>query len=114
MGSILLNYDSDKIVPVYGFGGKTRFPHLFDHQVSHFFPCSGDFANTSGSGVQGCFELYKYALDNVELSGPTKFGPLLEATINFADQNSKENELNYTVLLILTDGVIHDMAHSIH
>lgn len=113
VGSVLLNYDTDKIVPVYGFGAKTQFPQLYNPQVCHFFPCSGDFQNTSGQGVEGCFQLYQYAMQNITFSGPTKFSPLLNEVINFTESSMKQDPYNYTVLLILTDGIIHDMVETI-
>jgi hypothetical protein len=38
---ILLNYDSDKKIPAFGFGAKPRFPTLASPVVSHCFPLSG-------------------------------------------------------------------------
>lgn len=39
---ILLNYDSDKRIPCYGFGGKPHFPNMNSIVVSHCFPLSGN------------------------------------------------------------------------
>lgn len=113
VGSILLNYDHDKIVPVYGFGAKTFFPKLNNNQVSHFFPCSGDFLNTSGLGIQGCFDLYQFAINHTQLSGPTKFSPLLSEINTFTENKARMDPSTYSVLLILTDGIIHDMVETI-
>ena len=109
VGEILLNYDADKLVQTYGFGAKPRG----SQQTSHFFPCSGDYTNCSGVGVNGVFELYKLALNNVTLSGPTFFAPMLKEIRLFTEDNFKRSPDNYTILLILTDGVIHDMQRSI-
>jgi len=38
---ILLNYDSDKKIPVFGFGAKPRFSTMTSSIVSHCFPLSG-------------------------------------------------------------------------
>jgi len=38
---ILLNYDSDKKIPAFGFGAKPRFPTMASPVVSHCFPLSG-------------------------------------------------------------------------
>lgn len=64
--SILMNYDWDKTVPVYGFGAKVRFPG-FPSDELHFFPCSGDWNNCAGKGVSGVFDLYNHALMNLTL-----------------------------------------------
>jgi len=113
VGDILINYDHTNLVPVYGFGGKTMFNRIQNPTVSHFFPCSGDINNCAGKGIEGVFGLYQYALQNVILSGPTYFSPLLEEVINYTKSKAAMNPLNYTVLLILTDGVIHDMDATI-
>ena len=40
--SILLDYDYDKLVPVYGFGARTRYPNLNSKKmVHHCFPLNG-------------------------------------------------------------------------
>lgn len=39
VGSILLNYDNDKLVPVFGFGGIPNDSK--DNLVSHCFPLNG-------------------------------------------------------------------------
>jgi len=43
------------------------------------------------------------------MASPTLFSPMLGEINKFAADKFQENPLNYTVLLILTDGVIHDM-----
>lgn len=111
--SILLNYDYDKMIQTYGFGAKTRFPQMAMNQTSHFFPCSGDFQNCAGAGVEGVFQLYNQAIMNVELSGPTYFSPLLSEVTSFTAASAQQNPDTYTVLLILTDGEIHDMDKTV-
>lgn len=111
---ILMNYDNDRKIPMYGFGCKPKFKNFDTNgKVSHFFPCSGDWGNCAGSGIQELFDIYSNCLSNVELSGPTYFEPLLEEVCKFAEAGFKKNPRNYTTLLILTDGVIHDMEETI-
>lgn len=111
---ILLNYDNDKKIPIYGFGCKPKFPNFNTNgKVSHFFPCSGDWGNCAASGIQDMFNIYTNCLQNVEFSGPTYFEPLLDEVCKFAEAGFKKDPKNYTVLLILTDGVIHDMEETI-
>jgi ribulose kinase len=48
------------------------------------------------------------------LSGPTLFGPLIQqATAIAAGANCSQQQQKYTVLLILTDGLINDMESTI-
>ena len=37
-GNILLHYDYDKLVPMFGFGGKPNMPNLKSDKVMHCFP----------------------------------------------------------------------------
>jgi len=113
VGQIVLNYDFDQVVPVYGFGGKPHFPTMNQNTVSHCFPCTGDNNKSQVLGLQGIMEAYQYALQNVELSGPTYFNPLITEALKACAVN-KQNETDiYTILLILTDGEIHDMDETI-
>ena len=108
-GEILLNYDYDKMVPVYGFGGKPKFPNLTSFQTMHCFPLNGKIDDPYCFALEGIMESYNYALHNSELSGPTLFCPIITEVMKIC-QNSKSSEDDqYYILLILTDGEIHDM-----
>ena len=102
VGGILLSYDRDQYVPLYGFGGKLPG----QTSTSQCFPLSGQ-QDPRVVGVQGMMQAYQAALQNVALSGPTQFGPVLAEAIRSA--RSGGDALKYTVLLILTDGMIMDM-----
>jgi hypothetical protein len=68
IGEILMNYDSDKRIPAFGFGGKVK------GQTSHCFALSGNAQEIEALGVQHLIAMYKSALSSIELSGPTYFG----------------------------------------
>jgi hypothetical protein len=115
ISQILLNYDSTKKIKTYGFGGAPSFPGGVNtnNKCCHFFPCSGDPNNSEGDGVNGVFQLYNHALHHTRLSGPTFFNPLMKETGSFCKSYHKLHPDNYSVLLIITDGIIHDMADTI-
>ena len=113
IGNILLNYDSDKKIPAFGFGAKLRFPNMSSPQTSHCFPLSGNPADIEAFGIEGLMQMYMNSLTHVDLSGPTYFGPILQEFINLAGQSMQEGSHVYQILLILTDGVIHDMDQTI-
>jgi Copine len=48
----VLDYDTDKLVPVYGFGAK---PNKKTPDSSDLFPCSGNPEDCEGFGVKGIF-----------------------------------------------------------
>lgn len=102
VGQILLNYDTDKRIPVFGFGADLKFPSM--KGLSHCFPLSGDFNNVEANGLEHLMALYKQALTNLQLSGPTYFGPIIEQSAGVALKSKSSEAFVYQTLLILTDG----------
>ena len=113
VGSILLNYDYDKMIPAFGFGAKTHFPQMNGTTTNHCFPLSGRNDILQAGGIDGLMSMYANSLMNVSLSGPTYFGPILDQFVQIARESHKEGGRVYQVLLILTDGAIHDMDRTI-
>lgn len=97
---------------------------------------NGNAQNPAVFGVQGILDAYKQVVPTVKLWGPTKFSEILNWTNQFVGQTSqsaipqfknlleqqKTNKniyppwnfaMEYTVLLIITDGVIDDMDETI-
>ncbi|CAD8071973.1 unnamed protein product [Paramecium sonneborni] len=112
VGEILLAYDYDKMVPCYGFGANLNYPTMRSGQVSHCFPLSGDPNQINAYELQGIANLYNYALANVTFSGPTYFGPIIQEALRQIYQQQQTEQNAYTILLILTDGIIHDMEQT--
>ena len=104
VGDILMEYDTDKQVPAFGFGAR-----LPDGNVNMCFHLNFE-QNPYVPGVQGVLDCYGRALASVRLSGPTNFGP----TIATANRLSRSSPGVYTVLLILTDGDITDMPETVN
>jgi hypothetical protein len=102
IAQILLNYDSDKRIPAFGFGADLRFPTI--KGLSHCFPLSGDWNDVDSVGIPHLMQLYQNALSNLQLSGPTYFGSIIEQVAKIA-ANCKQNQAYvYQTLLILSDG----------
>jgi hypothetical protein len=53
-------------------------------------------------------QMYQQTLPQMSLQGPTYFGPLLKEFLMM--MRSKQGQTSYNILLLLTDGAIHDMA----
>ncbi|KAG9483523.1 copine-9 isoform X1 [Eleutherodactylus coqui] len=106
VGEIIQDYDSDKLFPAYGFGAK--IPP--DGKISHEFPLSGDMENPNCVGIQGVLEAYFKSLRTVQLYGPTNFAPVINQVASAAGQVTDGSQ--YYVLLVITDGVISDMAQT--
>lgn len=102
VGEILLNYDYDKQVPVYGFGGKPKYPHFCSNVALHCFPCNGNPVSPEVFGLEGIESVYSQVLRNVELAGPTLFAPLIKETMKLSEVCKSNGSKVYNILLILT------------
>ncbi|KAJ8269057.1 hypothetical protein COCON_G00116640 [Conger conger] len=106
VGDIIQDYDSDKMFPALGFGAK--LPP--DGRVSHEFALNGNPQNPYCPGIDGVMEAYYQSLKSVHLYGPTNFSPVINHVARYAA--SVKDGSQYFVLLIITDGVISDMAQT--
>ena len=106
IGSEVENYSKNTDFTVWGFGAK------FDGQVRHIFQC-GQSPTVNGS--QGLVDAYRSVFESdLTMSGPT----IMKSVLNAAAARAKKvhmdpsKQLKYTVLLILTDGVVNDLESS--
>ncbi|XP_068611522.1 copine-8 isoform X1 [Brachionichthys hirsutus] len=106
VGEIIQDYDSDKMFPALGFGAK--LPP--DGRVSHEFALNGNPQNPYCAGIDGVMEAYYSSLKSVQLYGPTNFSPVINHVARYAAPMKDGSQ--YFVLLIITDGVISDMAQA--
>ncbi|XP_077090056.1 copine-8 [Siphateles boraxobius] len=106
VGEIIQDYDSDKMFPALGFGAK--LPP--DGRISHEFALNGNPQNPYCNGIDGVMEAYYQSLKSVQLFGPTNFSPVINHVARYAA--SVKDGSQYFILLIITDGVISDMAQT--
>uniref|UniRef100_A0A8D2ZF00 Copine VIII n=1 Tax=Scophthalmus maximus TaxID=52904 RepID=A0A8D2ZF00_SCOMX len=106
VGEIIQDYDSDKLFPALGFGAK--LPP--DGRVSHEFALNGNPQNPYCSGIEGVMEAYYQSLKSVRLYGPTHFSPVINHVARYASAMTDGSQ--YFILLIISDGVITDMAQT--
>ena len=107
VGAVLQPYDHDGLICAYGFGGVVA------GQTSHCFHLNGR-ADPHVPGVAGVLAAYRQALNNVPLSGPTFFAPLLEQVSRDAHSpEQSQQRQTYTILLLITDGEICDMDQTV-
>jgi Copine len=81
-------------------------------QVSHFFPLTFDFKNPYCSSLTELFEVYTNSIQHIKPSGPTLFSPFLKEMNLFCKEQRTLNKMNYSFLLVITDGVVHDMSET--
>uniref|UniRef100_A0A3Q1IY00 C2 domain-containing protein n=1 Tax=Anabas testudineus TaxID=64144 RepID=A0A3Q1IY00_ANATE len=80
-------------------------------QVSHDFAVNFNEENPECAGIQGVVEAYQACLPKLQLYGPTNIAPIIQKVAKTASQEVHTKEaMQYFILLILTDGVITDMA----
>lgn len=110
VGSVLSAYDSDNMFPVWGFGAK------INGRVSHCFPLTFDQNNIEVQGVEGIVNVYNNSFrhGNLLLSGPTYFSEIIQTAHSIASASAfNSSDQGYYILLIITDGIINDMANTI-
>ena len=109
--SIVSCYDEDQKFPVYGFGG---IPPNNSNEVSHCFNINLE-DNPDIDGLENIIPIYKKSLKKVILSGPTYFCPVIKSVYNKIKNNKNQPDYinHYFILMILTDGLIHDMKETI-
>ncbi|EGR29988.1 hypothetical protein IMG5_144620 [Ichthyophthirius multifiliis] len=107
---VLLDFDQDKKISMYGFGGVPEFPNFKKYDTDHCFPVTGNPNNAEVGGVDGIVQTYLDSLKYVTLCGPTLFSEIIQKSMEYAKKQQDNNV--YTILLILTDGVIDDLQES--
>uniref|UniRef100_A0A2R9AQC6 Copine 7 n=1 Tax=Pan paniscus TaxID=9597 RepID=A0A2R9AQC6_PANPA len=107
VGEICQDYDSDKRFSALGFGA--RIPPKYE--VSHDFAINFNPEDDECEGIQGVVEAYQNCLPRVQLYGPTNVAPIISKVARVAAAEESTGEASqYYILLILTDGVVTDMA----
>lgn len=109
VGDILAYYDSDESFPAFGFGAK--LPPDFQ-QPHHKFSLTNSPDPTCHK-IDMVLNMYRQTLYNVRLSGPTVFAEVIRAAADHAEAELAEHEQSYTILLIVTDGVINDLENTL-
>ncbi|GBG84782.1 hypothetical protein CBR_g39159 [Chara braunii] len=107
VGRVIEFYDTDRLFPAWGFGAN-----LGAGVVSHCFNLNP--LNSEVAGVDGILEAYSRMVHSVSLAGPTLFAPVIAKSSEIAEAHLKAGQLKYSVLLIITDGIINDMESTIH
>jgi hypothetical protein len=102
ISEIVLCYDFFGDIILLGFGGVV--PPL--GETSHCFPVTLT-KQEKLNGINKCVDEYKKSLNEVKLDGPTYFTPILRENLQIIKDTETPTSI-YTIILILTDGTIHD------
>lgn len=106
IGEIIQDYSADKLFHALGFGA--RLPP--DGRVSHNFALNQSSKSPCHS-IADIIAAYHQSLKTVQLYGPTNFAPVINHVAQLAQ--TEDTAANYFVLLIVTDGVVTDRAHTV-
>lgn len=111
IGSVLSAYVSDDSITGLGFGAS-----LPGHGGETSFDFSLDGSHDGKvKGVQGLLQAYKTALRYVTFSGPTNFTTLIQNAMKVSmAMPVTQNNMHFSILLILTDGIITDMSSTVN
>eukprot|EP00826_Nyctotherus_ovalis_P031930 TRINITY_DN2571_c0_g2_i8.p1 TRINITY_DN2571_c0_g2~~TRINITY_DN2571_c0_g2_i8.p1 ORF type:complete len:496 (-),score=78.55 TRINITY_DN2571_c0_g2_i8:164-1651(-) len=110
IGETLQEYDSDKNIPVFGFGAK--IPGIAS--TSHCFALNGNIFAPEVHTIDGVLNVYNKNMGKLQFSGPTNFAEIIRYFGDFAYWHvSNGLVFNYFVLLMITDGLITDMENTI-
>ncbi|KNC75740.1 hypothetical protein SARC_11741, partial [Sphaeroforma arctica JP610] len=101
IGQVLACYDSDNKFPAYGFGA--RLPP--DGEISHCFPLNWNEDQPEIHTIERVVDHYAQTAHGVQFFGPTHFAEIVDKAIDYS-KGCTAKEQKYTILLILTDGVI--------
>ena len=105
IGELCQCYDFYKKFPALGFGGIV--PPL--GETSHCFNISLSRVEYI-DGLENVISTYEKTLKEIKLDGPTYFCPIMKENFTLIKENDQESETSvYHVILLITDGTIHDM-----
>lgn len=86
-------FDEDNLIPCFGFGDATTHDQeVFSFHTDHS-PCHG---------FEEVLACYKRIVPSLRLSGPTSYGPVIEAAMDIVEKSGGQ----YHVLVIIADGQV--------
>jgi len=111
VGRVIEPYDSDGMIAAYGFGANIN--PFGAKNISHCFNLTLTNQNEV-PGIEGVLQQYTQSLNKIQLYGPTYFHEIVQTAASAAvSMENNQNEQNYVVLLIITDGIINDMQQTV-
>ncbi|PIM98066.1 hypothetical protein CDL12_29456, partial [Handroanthus impetiginosus] len=97
IGKTLAPFDEDNLIPCFGFGDATTHDQeVFSFHTDH----------SSCHGFEEVLACYKRILPNLRLSGPTSYGPVVDAAVDIVEKSRGQ----YHVLVIIADGQVNSLC----
>ncbi|CAK75399.1 unnamed protein product (macronuclear) [Paramecium tetraurelia] len=111
---ILICYDKDKSVPVYGFGCKPKMNLINTNKTLSSFALNDNPKDPEVIGLDGIVQCYIKQLPHLCFDGPAKLTPSLKIAMDMAHQLKLQDSDKYQILLIFTNGQVGDMKEFIN
>ena len=115
-GDIVSAYDKEQSFPVFAFGFNFINESLnnFEGKYTDFnYPINCNTENPAIKYIDGVLQEYRNFITKIHLAGPTYFSPMINDLIFEVEREIEEGQLyNYHLIMILTDGMIDDMAET--
>ena len=102
---IISIYNKEDKYDIYGFGANVN------GEFKEIFNINGT-DDPSIKGIENIISEYKKTVNSVQLSGGTYFSPIIKEIKRKCETN-KDNDFNYNILLIISDGIIDDINETI-
>ena len=102
---IISMYNKSNKYNVYGFGAQ------LNGKFKDIFNINGN-DDESIIGIENIISKYKETVNSVSFAGPTLFAPVIKEIKRKVEINY-DNNFNYNILLIISDGYIHDITETI-
>ncbi|GLT81318.1 hypothetical protein SLA2020_527090 [Shorea laevis] len=93
IGKTMAPFDDDNLIPCFGFGDVTTGDRDVFSFHSDRSPCHG---------FEEVLDCYKKIVPNLRLSGPTSYGPVIDAAIDIVENSGGQ----FHVLVIIADGQV--------
>ena len=107
-GNILSYYNYEQYFNVFGFGAKIKK----NNKISHCFPINFNEENPNIYTIDNVIKSYHNCLNEIEFSEPTYFSPIINKVNEIVKDD--DNNFKYNILMILTDGIVHDIKRTIN
>ena len=76
--------------------------HSHTHTLTHTHTLSLSHTHTHTHALQGILDVYRYALSQVQLYGPTNFSSFLDRAIEVSVGSTSQESQSYFILLVIT------------
>src|SRR3990167_681559 len=98
LGSVLFQYDVDKRIPMFGFGGS--MPSIGISESKDFFYMQTEDLSFASS-IPEALKIYNSTFEYITLAGPCRLAPAIKSSTEWVRGIAKDDKLFYAMLIIL-------------